>query len=385
MNRIILLALTIISILVVGSVVLVITSPEFTIKKNSQLVKTQGTQNGDDSLPLEFSIFMNTTGDKVDQLTGKNEEIKIITTVTRTDSDGNQVVKEYSSDPILLPFSILVPKNELVDLSNGSISYKFVLQGEKTRDYDVSGSLLMVLNGVQYDQRKIERTGTSDSDGKLTLRVDTINGFGYVDLKSLKYKEGINTIEVKIKDLKITTNKKDFILSDVVTYKIELEYDSVQLLQKDELGNVVRVYPEDVQLQVSHFITSTSSRSVCNSSSGGSCYQSTVYYCAGSPAPSIGKITLKEVSTGKLIKETPRYDWYPATTTPYSASGGSCSAWGGRGEIIMDILLKRNTEYQFIIGDPQNLQFVLKTPLEKTSYSFTCVGGQQCDSSVFHS
>ena len=182
-------------------------------------------------------------------------------------------------------------------------------------------------------------------------------------------RDGITKVTTELSELSFVTPGGNYKITEpVIINEISFEKQSVKILVSDEQGFPIKIYPIDDTLTISGVGSDyTYGYAECYSSTKGICNRWNVPLLSYSPAPEIGPVKIYD-SSGNLYAES-----------SVTSSGGRVIGvdWPKTYFVVasttsISVDLQRNTEYRITVGSPQNADFIIKTPIEKTSYSYSC-------------
>jgi hypothetical protein len=297
--------------------------------------------------PILLTVQLPKSNDSILQQTLDNADLTTFFDVVIS-RQLDETVTPISELSLSESLSFITVENEFDDITDMNLSYIFEMN-----DVEFGSIIVEVLvNDNVVDEQNIDFTTD-------IVKTEPIKVNDLVD------SNGENKIELRIKKLFIRSDNPYFLPLPVNIHSITLDNQPNQIIITSEIGESIKVYPEDNKLKIFQSASDIVYRKgVCQSSSGGSCYRYSYALASASPSPDVGAITVLD-STGNVIESsnfTPRgvtKTWinYIETLVPTK---------------IIDLDLQRNSQYTIKIGSPNNVEYIIDSPKSQKNFVLDC-------------
>ena len=279
--------------------------------------------------------------------------------IIRVYDDGTNTSEKVVSDIDLFTNSFITVDDEFEDITDSTISYKVDIDSDSVKE----GIAVFNIRINDDIRRTYTIDLTSDDEFLPTTLPSSVSSI------LANQRDGITKVTTELSELSFVTPGGNYKITEpVIINEISFEKQSVKILVSDEQGFPIKIYPIDDTLTISGAGSDyTYGYAECYSSTKGICNRWNVPLLSYSPAPEIGSVKIYD-SSGNLYAES-----------SVTSSGGRIIGidWPKTYYVVasttsISVDLQRNTEYRITVGSPQNADFIIKTPIEKTSYSYSC-------------
>lgn len=279
--------------------------------------------------------------------------------IIRVYDDGTNTSEKVVSDIDLFTNSFITVDDEFEDITDSTISYKVDIDSDSVKE----GIAVFNIRINDDIRRTYTIDLTSDDEFLPTTLPSSVSSI------LANQRDGITKVTTELSELSFVTPGGNYKITEpVIINEISFEKQSVKILVSDEQGFPIKIYPIDDTLTISGVGSDyTYGKAQCYSSTKGICNRWNVPLLSYSPAPEIGSVKIYD-SSGNLYAES-----------SVTSSGGRIIGidWPKTYYVVasttsISVDLQRNTEYRITVGSPQNADFIIKTPIEKTSYSYSC-------------
>lgn len=279
--------------------------------------------------------------------------------IIRVYDDGTNTSEKVVSDIDLFTNSFITVDDEFEDITDSTISYKVDIDSDSVKE----GIAVFNIRINDDIRRTYTIDLTSDDEFLPTTLPSSVSSI------LANQRDGITKVTTELSELSFVTPGGNYKITEpVIINEISFEKQSVKILVSDEQGFPIKIYPIDDTLTISGAGSDYKyGYAECYSSTKGICNRWNVPLLSYSPAPEIGSVKIYD-SSGNLYAES-----------SVTSSGGRIIGidWPKTYYVVasttsISVDLQRNTEYRITVGSPQNADFIIKTPIEKTSYSYSC-------------
>lgn len=304
--------------------------------------------------------------------------VEIISNVTKIDNTGERF---RSSTSFNLPlFGLFVEDTTNKNFDQGFIENQFFVKTDPNLNIELNGFFDILIDNqtILTNPVTINVQGISDQDGMISINFLSPSGlpsesflFQFNDHIDKFSTSGLTKIEYKLSDVSANIDDFSYLLSSETIFEMDIFTDINLITIMNEEGQTVRVFPTDTTVKVSSsarnwkYTVGQGCKIIQNQRICGQY----ITYKASVPAPAMG---------GGEVFHILKDGTQESVTTFPATTGGTCSSTN-RGTSCSSIALlpafaiQRDEIYKIDFASPNAGSVMFKTPITKTSYSFSCV------------
>jgi len=307
-----------------------------------------------------------------------NEEITLRSIVNYKDDTGFETIEVIDTGIGSFTLTKFASDKTNRPLQDGSLTYWLRLNFDEAKtNVSIEGTLVMKITdrlGERQEEFSISGRSATDEKDEIIVRIDTPSGTVRKSISSLVQNTGRTTIDISVKDVKITADGQSFSLTENVTiYIVKFDRTINKTIVENEQGKFVLVWATDDKLTINTRDTSNSVKKCSQYARYHGCVRYSTYTYKTLAPPMAG---VEIFQNGKLIIDQDRIIG-KLCLKAYNPSSLGCRI-GSPNSVttLVSIFIQRDADYKIVfdssggVGAGKVIEF--HTPTTQKNYHYYC-------------